>query len=222
MVNYENGKIYRLKSKSTNQSYIGSTAMSYLSQRLAIHLTDYKRYLTNKEKYRCITSFKILECEDYEIELICDFPCANKQQLEREEGKFIKLEKEENKYTCVNKVIAGRTHKEYLEEHKEEIKEQYKKYREENKEKRTEQFKNHYYNNQEYHKERWQKYYEEKKDNINERKKKYREENKEKIKEYNKKMSEIIVICEICGQEITKNHLKRHQQTKKCQSVVYN
>lgn len=199
MVNYENGKIYRLKSKSTNQSYIGSTSMPYLSQRLAEHLHNFKTY--QKKKIRYMTSFKILECDDYEIELIANFPCANKQQLEREEGKYIKLEKEENKYNCVNQVIAGRTLKEYCADNKEKRKENHKKFRDVHKEKI---------------KDYQQEFYAENKEKIVERQKKYYEANKEKI---NVRQSEK-VICVICDCLVRKDGLKRHQQTLKCKSVA--
>jgi hypothetical protein len=45
-----------------------------------------------------------------------------------------------------------------------------------------------------------------------EQRKQYREANKAKIKEYKSEK----LICEYCGCESTKNHLKRHQNTKKC------
>jgi len=68
-----------------------------------------------------------------------------------------------------------------------------KEYREDNKEKIAEKIK---------------KYYEDNKEKIKEQKKEYYENNKEKL--YEK------VICDKCGCESTKNHLKRHQKTKKC------
>ena len=75
--------------------------------------------------------------------------------------------------------------------------------------------------------------YQKNKDIINEKKKKYRKNNKEKIKEkdkikYQKNKEQILqrnkekIKCNICGCESTRNHLKRHQRTIKCQSYLTN
>jgi len=48
--------------------------------------------------------------------------------------------------------------------------------------------------------------------------KKWREANKEIIAEKMKEKCK----CDICGAEVTKNHLKRHKTSKKCLSVKNN
>lgn len=130
MVNYENGKIYKLYSLSKNIVYFGSTAEKYLSKRLQHHLADYKKYKNNKKNF--ITSFKVLECEDYKIELIEEINCNNIDQLRERERFYI-----ENN-DCINKKIPNRTNKEYHKEweqnNKEHIKEYKKEYYENNKE----------------------------------------------------------------------------------------
>ena len=118
VVNYSYGKIYKITSESTGLVYYGSTTRRYLSQRLNKHLYDYKQYL--KGNYDYVTSFELLKCEDYKIELIKDFPCANKPQLTTEEGKYIR----ENE--CVNKLVPGRTKKEWRKDNIEKIKEKKK------------------------------------------------------------------------------------------------
>ena len=50
MVNYQNGKIYKLKCHTTNQIYIGSTTERLLCQRLRYHVKDYNRYKLNEPK----------------------------------------------------------------------------------------------------------------------------------------------------------------------------
>jgi len=102
MPDYEKGKIYKLYSPSKNLVYFGSTTQT-LSQRLAKHVWCFNNnvHLTNADT--------ILECEDYKIELVEDYPCNNRKQLERREGEFIQ------NYDCVNRYVAGRTHKEYCE-----------------------------------------------------------------------------------------------------------
>ncbi len=93
-----------------------------------------------------------------------------KYELHARERHYIELLK-----ASLNKVIPTRTLNEYLEDNKEQIKENHKIYAEENKEKVRE--------NQ-------RKYRDENKKNLKDYIKKYREENKEKIKEYNKKKYE--------------------------------
>lgn len=151
MVNYETGKIYKLYSPSKNIVYIGSTTQP-LCKRLSKHLTDYREYNkdNNKSYY---TSFMVLECDDYKIELIEDYKCNNKQQLEQKEGEYIRNN------ICCNKNIAGRTIKEYYETNKEQIIEQHKKYNEANKEKIKEQTKQYRINNKEKLKEHRKQYY---------------------------------------------------------------
>ena len=123
MVNYEYGKIYKLYSKQQNITYIGSTAEYYLSKRLQKHLTNYKQYLKNNADY--VTAFKILECEDYKIEILEDYHCVNKNQLEIRESYY----KKNNE--CVNKNIPRRSSDQYYQDNKERKKE----YREANKDK---------------------------------------------------------------------------------------
>ena len=140
MVNYEYGKIYKIYSKQQNITYIGSTAQYYLSSRLGKHRGDYKLYLNNKGRYTY--SFKVLECEDYKIELLEYYPCANKNQLETRERYYI----ENNE--CVNKVIPTRTKKQYKQDNKDKIKD----YNTKNKDNIKEYHKKYYKNNEEYFK----------------------------------------------------------------------
>lgn len=119
MNKYENGKIYRLVCNNTGLNYYGSTTQS-LSQRKNNHKKKYTAYLKNgKEKY---TSLKIIEGGNYDIILVEEFKCENKNQLEARERYFI----ENNE--CVNKMIPTRTKKEYREDNKEAINEYNKEY----------------------------------------------------------------------------------------------
>jgi hypothetical protein len=146
-MDYKNSKIYKLYSPSKNIVYIGSTTQP-LCKRLSKHLTDYRAY--NKDNNKTYYyAFMVLDCNDYKIELLEEYPCNNKQQLEKKEGEYIKNN------NCCNKHIAGRTGKEYREDNKEELKalnkqyrinnkEQIKQYREANKEK-TKEYNKQYY-----------------------------------------------------------------------------
>ena len=114
MVNYQLGKIYQITSIHTNLVYVGSTCQPLLCKRLTTHIGNFRSWLKdNTQKY--MSSYKIIELGDYEIQLIKAFPCDTKDQLKLEEGKIIK---ERN---CVNERIAGRTHAMYHQDHKERI-----------------------------------------------------------------------------------------------------
>jgi len=90
MPNYANGKIYKLTSKKTDKIYIGSTVNS-LTRRILGHI-----HASNK----CSSNELINNYDDIEIELIEEFPCENREQLETRESYWI------GKYhqTCINKL----------------------------------------------------------------------------------------------------------------------
>ena len=158
-MDYQNGKIYCVRSYKTDLVYVGSTCQP-LYKRLNEHKTNYKTYLkTGKTMY---ASYKIYELDDAPyIELIKKYPCSCLDELRREEGKFIRS------IECANKNVAGRTKKEYREDNKEKIKEIQKKWNENNKDKVKEIKKKWNDSNKEYYS-------------------KYREKNKDKIKEQKK------------------------------------
>lgn len=181
MPNYQNGKIYAIKSYQTELIYIGSTVRP-LSQRLGQHRINYK-------KNGNVSSKEILKYDDYYIELIENFPCNSKEELFKQEGYYIR----ENINNCVNCCIAGRTKKEWNNDNKDHIskqqKEHYqaniehiKEYRENNKEKQKEYFKQYYENNKEIKK---QKATEWNKNNKEQRNEKARERY-QKLKQQNK------------------------------------
>jgi len=201
MSKYSDSKIYKLTSSQTDKVYIGSTIRS-LNNRFTKHKCDYKRWL--KSQMNKITSFDLLQYEDVKIELIKEFPCETKKELEKEEGKIIV----DN--NCVNKHVAGRTKKEYdriyRHKNKEKIKERQKEYVEANKEK----IKEYVEANKEKIKERQKEYVEANKEKIKERQKKYVEANKEKINEMRKEKFK----CE-CGGKYIYTHKSRHFKSKK-------
>jgi hypothetical protein len=129
MPDYQNGKIYKIVNYENDNVYIGSTCEPTLARRLAKHVADYKRYLSGKKNY--ITSFKVIETGNYDIQLIEAYPCKNKMELHAREGHWIK------QMDCINKIVAGRKHKEsykaYYEVNKEKIAKAHKTYREQNK-----------------------------------------------------------------------------------------
>ena len=95
MVNYNLGKIYKIVDNTNDNIYIGSTCEPTLSRRLAKHVSNFNGYKRGKDKF--MTSFKILENGDYDIILIEDFPCDNKNQLFARERYWT------DNINCVNK-----------------------------------------------------------------------------------------------------------------------
>jgi hypothetical protein len=120
MVNYENGKIYKITSKHHPLPYYGSTC-DELRKRLYKH----KEVMISKRNK--ISSRQLLELGDYKIELVEKFPCKNKNELLKRESYYIK------NFDCINKVIPTITkkeRKEYEKKYRDTHKEQQKEYME--------------------------------------------------------------------------------------------
>jgi hypothetical protein len=125
---YYNGKIYTIRSHMTDKYYIGSTCSS-LYKRLYEHRSDYKRQRFN------VSSYEILKYDDNYIELLENFKCENKNELNKREGELIRLHKD----NIVNMCIPTRTRKERDNDNKDKLKDYRKQYRQDNKDKIKEQ-----------------------------------------------------------------------------------
>ena len=182
MPNYQNGKIYCLRSHQTDKIYIGSTIQN-LSQRMAKHRNHYKY------KKRYLNSYKLMCYDDCYIELLEKYPCNSREELCKKEGEYIR------KLNSTNKRIAGRSTKEYYND---------------NKEKLLNDFKERYNNNKEEVLKKNKEYYEKNKEKVLNINKKYREKNKEKMsKYYNEKIE-----CK-CGKYYTRGNKKRHEKSNR-------
>jgi hypothetical protein len=112
---YQHGKIYKIISYSHPELvYYGSTTQQ-LCRRMVQHRLNFK---CGKN----VSSSEIVKYNDAIILLVIQYPCNNKEQLERKEGEYIKNNE------CVNKLVAGRTKVEYIEDNKENISNKGKKY----------------------------------------------------------------------------------------------
>ncbi len=110
---YKTAKVYKIVDNTNGNIYIGSTCKS-LCKRLAQHRYDYKKYLSGESHY--MSSFEVLKNENYNIVLIENVEnCISKEELLKRERFYI------DSLDCVNKVIPGRTHKEYYVVNKEGI-----------------------------------------------------------------------------------------------------
>jgi hypothetical protein len=121
---YENGKLYKIICNNTGRIYIGSTCKT-LEERLGEHEQNYKYYLNGT--YRYTSSFDIINDNNYRIELIKNFACKNRRELEHEEGRHQLEAMADESIACVNKYVAGRTKEEYRA-HKREYGERRKDY----------------------------------------------------------------------------------------------
>lgn len=109
MPNYQNGKVYKLVSPSTNKIYIGSTVRP-LKTRLDGHVRSYQKYNTQNGNY--VSSFEILKFGDYEIVEIEKIPCSTKKELTDAERRVM----QDHKDICVNNHVPGRTLKQYKQQ----------------------------------------------------------------------------------------------------------
>jgi len=106
---YSNSKIYRIVCNQTGLQYYGSTTQA-LSKRLSKHVCNYKCWTNGKGRF--MTSFTVLEAEDYGIVLVEELPdIENVEQLRQAERRHI----EGN--VCVNKAVPGRTQQERKQAH---------------------------------------------------------------------------------------------------------
>ena len=124
--------IYKVSSKIGNCVYYGST--TDLMERIRKHKSDFKYNRSCYSKY-------VLKYPDYKFEIVEYYSCESKKQLDRREGYY------QRNFDCVNKVVAGRTSKEYREDNKEKISNTHKIYYEKHKETLINKQKKYYQNN---------------------------------------------------------------------------
>jgi hypothetical protein len=158
MPDYSKAKIYKIVPTceyDEGDEYFGSTTRP-LSERMNAHRCDFKN---GKCKSKIL--FEKYGVENCKIELVEEYPCDNREQLNKKEGEYIRANK------CVNRCIAGRTDNEYRIDNVDKIKKRNKQY---------------YIDNANKIKERNKQYDIDNTDKI----KQYRIDNSDKIKEYQK------------------------------------
>jgi len=190
MVNYNEGKIYKIESTLGNMVYYGSTTKKRLCDRMTKHRGDYKLWL--KGKTHLVMSYKLFDeygLENCKIILVENYPCESKDELAARERHYI------TNFDCVNKYVPNRTKKEWYTDNKDKILEQRKEYYTDNKNKILEQMKEYYENNRNKRLEQMKEYY---------------ENNKNKLSEQRK----IKYTCP-CGSCICKDTKAQHERSKK-------
>ena len=126
MNKFQRGKIYAIRSADSDMVYIGST-ISTLRQRLFQHRAKFKACQAGKSRY--ITSFQLMELGGHYIELVENYPCADRNELNRREGEIIR-----ETVGCINKNIAGRTKAEWYQDYRERLLIKQTQYNQDNKE----------------------------------------------------------------------------------------
>lgn len=162
MVNYQLGKIYRIRCNITGDDYVGSTCEPILARRLAGHVSDYKLYLKGNRAY--VTSFDVLQNGDYDIILIENYPCNSKDELYARERYWA------NQIDCVNKIkgqglICELGVQEYKKQYRHGNKEHFKEYEKQRYERNKDQLKQYYQDN----KDQIKQYYQVNKDKLQEK-----------------------------------------------------
>ena len=167
MPDYSKGQIYSIRFYDNNNLiYIGSTIQP-LAKRYGGHKNK-----SNNSLYQYIKDNYNQDFKACYIELIENFECNNRDELNKREGELIRQYKADNNYIVINKRIEGRTDKEYYIDNVDKIKEQKKEY---------------YIDNVDKIKEKRKQYIKDNKYKIKEQKKEYYIDNVDKIKEYKKK-----------------------------------
>jgi hypothetical protein len=136
MVNYQNGKIYKIIDYTNDNIYIGSTCEK-LCRRIQKHKASYKCYLNPNVKQGYMRSFDILKNNNFKIILIEDYPCKNKEQLLSREQYWI------DKLNCINHNNPIHDNKKYQQKWRDNNRDKInniinKKYRENNRDKMNE------------------------------------------------------------------------------------
>ena len=110
MVNYQNGKIYKIEDLNGEMCYYGLTTKERLCKRMAEHRAKYGGWKKDPAKYSPTSSFKIFEkygVENCRIVLMELCPCDTKDELSIREAYYIR------NFLCVNKNIPDRKQPEY-------------------------------------------------------------------------------------------------------------
>jgi hypothetical protein len=83
---YQRGKIYKIVDNAYNMCYYGST-INMLCQRMSLHREQYKKNIL-----KCLTKkiFDEYGLENCKIELVENYPCNSRNELEAREGHYIK------------------------------------------------------------------------------------------------------------------------------------
>lgn len=204
MVNYGNGKIYKVEPVCEHvegEIYIGSTTERYLSRRMDKHRSGYKLWQNNGTggHVRSYDLFDKYGIENCRIILLETVHANSKDELESRESHYIQTLKCVNKQIPLRVKILGKNayDKLYKSENIEHIQNYQKVYN-----------KIYQSKNKEYLKDYWKKYEENNKEYLTDYRKQYREKSKNKI--------EVKITCTFCNCKVVKRHWNTHECSSFC------
>ena len=134
MSNFQEAKIYKVINKLNSEIYVGSTTLD-LDKRMIKHKCDAKQRPHLSKFYTFMNETGI---DNFEIELIEDYPCETQEELRKREGKIIKA------MATLNQRVAGRTPTEYSKEYRQTKKDKINKRRNERRKENPEKTKEEY------------------------------------------------------------------------------
>ena len=87
MVNYANGKIYKIVCTlpDIDDIYVGGTA-TRLSRRMCCHRSEARRTKCNSKVYQFMRKYGV---ENFKIELLEEYPCKSRKELGKREQHWI-------------------------------------------------------------------------------------------------------------------------------------
>ena len=120
MVNYSNGKVYKIESHLGDKIYIGSTTKEHLCQRMDTQRHNYDSWkrgtIDLTASYLIFDEYGVKNCQ---IVLLESYPCNSKDELESRKAFYIRS------MECVNKTMVTtkqEQEKKYRENNKDKIK----------------------------------------------------------------------------------------------------
>ena len=170
---YQKGKIYKIWSPTLEEFYVGSTVQA-LYKRMGDHRKDAKQ--THNQNNKLYATMNEVGVHCFHIELIEEYPCNSKAELERRKGELIRQLQPQ-----LNTDIAGRTAKEYYIDNKERILDRIKAYQQSHKEQITEINAIYHNKNRDAILDKKQEYYAQNKPHILEYQSQYRHKHKTKL-----------------------------------------
>lgn len=200
MVNYQNGKIYKLVNNVDDKIYVGSTC-NLLRVRKGKHKITAKGEPT-RHVYAHLNGVGWINVE---IILIETCPCDDKDELHKRERYWIDELKPE-----LNREIPGRTSKEWYVDNKVKVQLQCKEYYTENKEHIKQKSKEYYETNKDIVSRKGKEKYQNEKGIILQRVKNHRDNNKAKLSQRQKEK----ILCG-CGTTTVRSNLANHRKTAK-------
>jgi hypothetical protein len=98
MPDYTKAKIFQLIDNTNNNIYIGTTSQK-LCQILSGLVARYKKYCLCPDKLKYHPSFEIIKNKSYQIILIDNVVCINKEELHQQQRNYI------DKMQCIKTII---------------------------------------------------------------------------------------------------------------------